>query len=112
MSGHLDRRLKVIARRLPPPRKPPARDGLSFLTVEELETAEAIAARYGPLPRRSDGTVDLSGVSDADVETMADLAERVKGRRCGGEASPFDSGRVMVTVVSGVRPFEPGTARN
>ncbi len=86
MSGHLDRRLEVIARRLPPPRRQRHADW-DLLSVEELEVAEAIAARYHPLPRLPDGTPDLSGVSDDDVATMADLAERVKTRQMNHQAS-------------------------
>ncbi len=86
MSGHLDRRLEVIARRLPPPRRQRHADW-DLLSVEELEVAEAIAARYHPLPRLPDGTFDLSAVSDDDVDVMAELSERVKTRRMIQQAS-------------------------
>ena len=74
----LDRRLitaeRVAARR--PPRATPA--DLPDLTAAERAELVRIEGRYGPEARHPDGRLDPARVSDADVETVARIAERLK----------------------------------
>lgn len=74
------RRLTIVERAVArmPPRATPA--DLSRLTDAERVALAEMDARYGPLPRRPDGRVDPSMVSDADIDIVASIAERLRGR--------------------------------
>ncbi len=62
-----------------PPRVTPV--DLSCLTDAERADLAAIEARYGHLLRRPDGRLDLSVVSDVDLEIMAGIARRLVDQR-------------------------------
>jgi len=73
----LAHRLNRLHRRFPqPPERTPELD-FSALTSEECFELDAILAKLEGAPRRSNGRPDLSPLSEAELERVHQLAERI-----------------------------------
>jgi hypothetical protein len=73
----LARRLDRLHRRYP--RRPAPTPALDFtaLTPDEISELDLILTKLEGVPRRASGRADLSLLSDAEVERLGELAERI-----------------------------------
>jgi len=73
----LSRRIAVLAKRYP--HRPPLTPALdvSALTPEEQDELDTILATLEGTPPLPNGRADLSSLSDAELERLAALAERI-----------------------------------
>jgi hypothetical protein len=73
----LTHRLDRLHRHYPPrPARTPALD-VSALTSEECFELDTILAKLEGAPKRPNGRPDLSPLSDAELERLNELAERI-----------------------------------
>jgi hypothetical protein len=73
LAHRLDRLHRHYTQR---PQRPPALD-FSALTSDECFELDAILAKLEGAPRRPNGRPDLSPLSDAELERLHELADRV-----------------------------------
>jgi hypothetical protein len=73
----LSRRLDVLTKHYPNrPARPPALD-FSGLTMEECFELDAILSKLQDTPKLPNGRPDLSPRSDAELERLNELSERI-----------------------------------